>query len=330
MRKTIFLSLFAVLLIFAGVAAAEEPLYTANSTRNLSIRASESREAQALATLEEGERVWIYSFSPEWLYIANKNGVHGYILRQYVQNVEALDPDGTLPYGAVVHRYMAVVSADSWVYDSPAFTGETYVPITAGTKISLIAINDGWAEVPYQRHRGYVHLSKLTDLTPVAPTVDYAQGGDLLATYCSYYSTAQTELNTGRMVNIDVGCAYISLTLASGEQFSFNGVAGPYRKARGYMPAPVLIDGTSVPGYGGGTCQVSSTLYNVLLQLDKGITIVKRRAHGPGGAAYLPHGVDAAVGTESIDLVFQNSFPFPIRIDASAQDGVLYISIYKA
>ena len=76
-------------------------------------------------------------------------------------------------------------------------------------------------------------------------------------------------------------------------------------------------------------CQVSSTLYNVVLQLP-GITVLQRRAHGDNGASYLPIGVDAAVGNSALNFRFRNDYPFPIRIDASAQDGALTIAIYKA
>ena len=102
-----------------------------------------------------------------------------------------------------------------------------------------------------------------------------------------------------------------------------------YRASRGYKPATVLIDGKAQQGYGGGTCQVSSTLYNVVLQLP-GLTVLQRRAHGNNGASYLPIGVDAAVGNSTLNFRFRNEYPFPIRIDASAQDGALTIAIYKA
>lgn len=72
---------------------------------------------------------------------------------------------------------------------------------------------------------------------------------------------------------------------------------GPYNKGKGYLPAGALSDGTTTTSYGGGTCQVSSTLYNALLQLP-GINILYRRAHGENAAPYLPHGVDAAVGNK--------------------------------
>lgn len=50
---------------------------------------------------------------------------------------------------------------------------------------------------------------------------------------------------------------------------------GPYNKGKGYLPAGALSDGTTTTSYGGGTCQVSSTLYNALLQLP-GINILYR------------------------------------------------------
>ena len=111
--------------------------------------------------------------------------------------------------------------------------------------------------------------------------------------------------------------------------FDFNEIAGPYRKSRGYMPSPVLIDGGTVAGYGGGTCQVSTTLYNALLQLSDGITILWRRPHGPGGAKYAPHGVDAAVGAENLNLRFQNDYDFPIYLDCTVLNGAICICVRK-
>ena len=86
--------------------------------------------------------------------------------------------------------------------------------------------------------------------------------------------------------------------------------------------------GEVAQGYGGGTCQVSSTLYNTVLQLPE-IGIIHRRAHGPSGAPYLPHGADAAVGTETQNFIIQNRFPYPIRIDGTVQDGALTIAMYR-
>ena len=88
-----------------------------------------------------------------------------------------------------------------------------------------------------------------------------------------------------------------------------------------------LVDGVTKMGYGGGSCQISSTLYNTVLQLP-GITIVERHPHGASGAAYLPHGVDASSG--DLNFKMRNSYSFPIRIEASCHDLCLFMAIYRA
>ena len=131
------------------------------------------------------------------------------------------------------------------------------------------------------------------------------------------------------MRNIEVACEKRSaLVFAPGESLDFNKQIGPYTAANGYEKATVLVSGGSSQNYGGGTCQVSSTLYNAVLQLT-GLTVTERHPHGPAGASYLPHGVDAAVGNKTLNFKFRNDYDFPVRIDASAQDGALYIAVYR-
>ncbi|MDR3050885.1 MAG: VanW family protein [Oscillospiraceae bacterium] len=331
MRRTLCLLLICLCLPLHGPAAdrADTLQYAGVSIRSLTVRDTPSREGAVIGQVRDHAKVDIYDFTPEFLRIAYE-GRTGYVLRTQVTDIVPINPSVTLPYGAVIHHQVATVLTNTNVYKDKEGAGGAWCTLSAGSAVSFWYIQDGWATVPYQREIGYVPVSALKGVTPVAPTMDYARPGDLLASFTSFYSTANTEMNRGRMVNIDVGCKYICITLQPGQQFSFNKVAGPYRRARGYMPAPVLINGASAPGYGGGTCQVSSTLYNVLLQLPQGITVLYRRPHGPSGAKYLPHGVDAAVGNDTLDLVFQNDFSFPVRIDARAKDGALFVALYKA
>ena len=316
---------------FQALAAQEglSVLYTGIVNKNIALRDAPSSDANRIGSLAEGERIAIADYDTKWLHIVTETRGTGYIMRQYCTDITTVDPSTTLPYGAVLHRYTAVVAEDTAIYHAMDETGDAYCNLTAGSKFSFWYIQDGWAYTPYWRELGYVPVDKLCALTPVSPTVEYARSGDILSAFTSFYSTSDTELNRGRMVNIDVACDYISRVMQPGESWSFNNVAGPYKKSRGYQPAPVLIDGTTAPGYGGGTCQVSSTLYNALLQLPDFMTILYRRPHGPGGAKYLPHGVDAAVGNDSLDLVFQNDFDFPVRIEATSADGALCILIIK-
>ena len=316
---------------FQSLAAKEglEVVYTGVVNKSIALRDAPSSSANKISTLSEGDRVAIAGFDTQWLHIITETRGTGYIMRQYCNDITAVDPENTLPYGAVIHHYTATVAEDTAVYVGMDETGEAYCSLTAGSRFSFWYMHNGWAYTPYWRELGYVPMDKLANLTPVSPTVEYAQPGDMLSVFTSFYSTKDTELNRGRMVNIGVACNYISHVMQPGESWSFNSVAGPYKKSRGYQEAPVLIDGKTVPGYGGGTCQVSTTLYNTLLQLPHNMTILYRRPHGPGGAKYVPHGVDAAVGNDSLDLVFQNDFDFPVRIVATAKDGALCISIIR-
>ena len=151
-----------------------------------------------------------------------------------------------------------------------------------------------------------------------------------IAAYTSYYNMADTEKNHNRIHNIRTGCGYISKVLQTGEKFDANDVMGPYSARNGYKQAGVLTDGEAALGYGGGTCQVSSTLYNVLIQLP-GIEIIHRRPHGASGASYLPIHCDAAVGNQELNLIFKNNYTFPIRIVATSHDdGALLVKIYVA
>lgn len=333
MKRLLCLALAAICLLSAlpgAGLAAPEIIYTGVTNRDITLREGESTESASLGVLKDGERIGIIDYSPEWLHVYNETKGEGYIKRQYADNITPLDPVHTPPYGAIIHLQVATVKEQSPVYTAKDTASDSFCTVTPGSRISFWYIEEGWVVIPYQRKIGYIPASAIENLEPVAPNASYAQSGDILAAFTSFYSVKQSELNKGRMVNIDVACEYISIVMTPGQSFAFNSVAGPYKKARGYQAAPILIDGTTMPGYGGGTCQVSTTLYNVLLQLWDGITIVHRRPHGPGGAKYVPHGVDAAVGNEKLDLIFENAYDFPIIIDASAQDGALFIAIRKA
>lgn len=99
--------------------------------------------------------------------------------------------------------------------------------------------------------------------------------------------------------------------LQPGETFSFLKIVGPWTADMGYKKAPVSYDGELVKSWGGGVCQVSTTLYNAALL--SGLDIVERHHHH-WPARYAPLGRDAAVAYEDIDMKFRNNLPEPIRI----------------
>ena len=309
-------------------------LYTGQSKITMNMRSQADKESPSLGVLKAGDTVQIFGFDQEWLFCWQPDVGIYYVGRHNVDNITPI-ADGIASYGVVPNRFVAVTAVDTALYAEPDSESEQLVTLAANSRFSIWLIQDGWAVVPYKRVIGYMYVGDIKELTPVAPDSNYAQDGDIIAAFTTFYSLKKTELNIGRMENIRVGCQYIDGSYAAGSVFDFDAIAGPYRKSRGYMDSPVLINGEAVAGSGGGTCQVSTTLYNALLQLPQGISILYRHTHGPSGATYAPHGVDAAVGRSSeggvikLNLEFRIDFDFPIVIDCTVQNGALCIVIRK-
>lgn len=112
--------------------------------------------------------------------------------------------------------------------------------------------------------------------------------------------------------------------LAPGEVFSFNDTVGKRTVANGFHQAPEYANGQTVMGIGGGTCQVSSTLYNAVLYSD--LAIVSRLNHMfPVG--YCPLGQDATVSDSGVDFKFSNNTDYPIKLSAVTSGGRVTISV---
>lgn len=129
-----------------------------------------------------------------------------------------------------------------------------------------------------------------------------------------------------RYKNISVACYSINHTvLWPGDVFSFNETTGPRTPERGYLPAPVIMGGSFGMDYGGGVCQVSSTLYNAVLNAD--LPILERHAHSKP-IRYVPPGQDAAVSYGDQDLRFRNNRTGPLIIKASVYRGRIAAEIW--
>ena len=76
-----------------------------------------------------------------------------------------------------------------------------------------------------------------------------------------------------------------------------------------------------------GNCQVSSTLYNAILELPS-LTIIERHEHSKE-VYYVPIGKDAAVAYGSIDFKFRNDYEYDIKIYASNTPNSVNIKIAK-
>lgn len=127
------------------------------------------------------------------------------------------------------------------------------------------------------------------------------------------FSTKIHNKENARQNNIKITCNTLTNTeIKSGEVFSFCDTVGKATEEKGYQEADIFVDGEKQKGFGGGNCQVSTTLYNAVVTVD-GIEIIERHEHS-NDVPYIEKGKDAAVAYGSYDFKFKNNTRNTIKI----------------
>lgn len=140
------------------------------------------------------------------------------------------------------------------------------------------------------------------------------------------FSTRYNPGDRSRSQNVRLVAQHLNgAVIPIGGTFSFNDHVGPRTPRRGYQTAFIFVRGRMVKDTGGGTCQVSSTLYNAALLA--GLKIVERHNHS-FTVPYVSPGRDATVYYGSSDFRFRNTTDAPIYIQASAGGGYMSVSLY--
>lgn len=130
-----------------------------------------------------------------------------------------------------------------------------------------------------------------------------------------------------RVHNIRVGAeVYHGLIIAPGEEFSTLANLGPVNASTGYLPELVIRDNQTIPEYGGGLCQISTTLFRTALQ--SGLPITARQAHSFRVSYYEPAGTDASIYNPWPDLKFINDTDHHILIQARIEGADLYFDFW--
>src|SRR5581483_3083796 len=110
-----------------------------------------------------------------------------------------------------------------------------------------------------------------------------------------------------------------------GETFSFNKTTGARTAAKGFLEAPVIVDGELTTGLGGGVCQVSTTVFNAAF--EAGLPIVERVNHALYISHY-PQGRDATVDYPDVDLKFRNDTGHWLLLRTFVGSSSLTVTLY--
>lgn len=216
---------------------------------------------------------------------------------------------------ASVEKWGTIVSEVN-VRTGPSTDYQIVGRLFPGREIQIISCYNEWYEVDFNGRKAYVygeyvgHERMETD-------------AQLIGTYTTYYD----PYNSNRDYNIrKASDTFDGLMVMPGTTISFNDLNGEACCANGYKEAPVQVDGKTVPGEGGGVCQVSTTLFNALD--DAGIEIVERYSHKTP-VSYVPTGRDATIAYGYLDFVFRNNYEYPITIATLAGYDKLIVNVYK-
>lgn len=157
---------------------------------------------------------------------------------------------------------------------------------------------------------------------PKASKEQLAKIKDVLGTYSTDYSSSPS----GRKQNVKTGAEKINgKLLYPGETFSVYEAVSPFDEEHGYALAGSYENGTTVETYGGGICQVSTTLYNAVIRAELGIE--ERFCHSMV-VHYVEPSEDAAIAGTYKDLKFKNDKDTPIYIEGSADGATLTFTVY--
>ncbi len=130
-----------------------------------------------------------------------------------------------------------------------------------------------------------------------------------------------------RRHNIGVGVArFNGHLIPRGSVFSFDETLGPVNERTGYRKELVIQGETTIPDYGGGLCQVSTTAYRG--PWEYGMPILKRKNHSYAVSYYSPQGTDATVYPPNVDIKFLNDTPGALLMQTFVDDQSRAFFIY--
>ena len=210
-----------------------------------------------------------------------------------------------------IAQNLYVAPKDAVINFRPLYTNPFSIePETVGRELDVDSIKQQVYDMVSRMESGTITL-ETTPLYPNYTAADLAKLTTLIGTHYTAISTTSTE---NRNMNIERACDLINGTIINpGETFSFNEVVGARSKENGFYKATVYNYGKEEEGYGGGVCQVSSTMYVAAVRAN--LQITKRSQHGLI-VGYTSLGLDATVNYDGrkIDFAFKNNTGSPIYI----------------
>jgi vancomycin resistance protein YoaR len=141
--------------------------------------------------------------------------------------------------------------------------------------------------------------------------------------------TTKHPCSTARQVNVKLATKYgTNVFLAPGEEYDFDTQIGPRTESRGWRKATGIVGPNQLEDvWGGGICQVSTTMFNAVADKKAGLEILERHCHSLFLSHY-PLGRDATVTGGGKNLRFANDMDHYVWITGESNGVTTTITIW--
>lgn len=294
---------------------------TVRVSTTLNVRSGPGTSTSVVGSLRNGTQVTVSAETTSggmtWAKISS-----GWVSKSYLTNIQAVEqpaqpqqpaePEQPAQPDASV-RQVRITASVLNVRSGPG-TGNSIVgSLRNGDTVEITETSGNWGRLS---GGGWICMDYTMDIVTVHVT------GDFKYTIASYATDCSTS-SSNRKTNLRLACEAINGTiLAPGGTFSYNGTLGERTPEKGYQLAPYY--GAGGVTYGGGICQVSSTLFNAVLSGN--LEVLERFQHVQS-VSYVPKGRDAAVNWGTQDFRFRNNSNYYIQIVASTDGNTINIAL---
>jgi len=240
-----------------------------------------------------------------------------------------LDLEKAISAAASKLKLLDIPAKSAFAEYDPAMEGNfLFYQEQEGKRVSAERVLAGIAQIITTENTGTLEAE--FDPIPAEESIESVRARyTLVSEFTTSY--ASSPLNaSGRVHNIKKAAEMIDgYVLLPGETFDMNAILGDRIAGKGWKKAPGIRDGKYEMEYGGGVCQVSSTLFNAVMMAD--LTITERRPHS-WPLSYIPIGRDATISTGGPNFKFKNDRETPVVVSAKtdAKEHTITVRIYGA
>ena len=281
--------------------------YKAYTLKTLKVRRKATDNSKNLETIDFCKKVTVAERENGWARIRTSSGTIGYVLEENLsKNKPYINKKG---FVAVTSTLSLRSSANSY--------SRVKEKLDAGEIVNILSENNNWYKVSTNAGNvGYVSKDYIR--------TSNSKKEELLVTYTTYSRGSPSNRN----FNIAKACGKITgKKLRAGEEFNWFNVVGSCGGQNGYKQATVIVNGIYKQDFGGGVCQVATTLCGVAKRL--GSKSIYARPHSNHVSYLNGDGVEAAVSYGSKNFKFKNTTKDTIRLEMYSANGRVIAAAYK-